>query len=89
MKKSWVEKRDCKKSYKIKTIDKKFADMPQESEMLIVSLPFNDEYIKSIPIRKSIEPSRIRDALARKYKADNTCPVTTGIFLRIISEAPY
>ena len=28
MKKSWIEKRDCEKSFKIKTIDKKFADIP-------------------------------------------------------------
>ena len=25
MKKSWIEKRDCEKSFKIKTIDKKFV----------------------------------------------------------------
>ena len=24
-----------------------------------------------------------------RYKADKTCPVTTGIFLRIVSEASY
>ena len=31
----------------------------------------------------------MRDDLAKKYKADKTCPVTTGIFLRIVSEASY
>ena len=32
MKKSWIEKRDCEKSFKIKTIDKKFADIPKGSK---------------------------------------------------------
>ena len=33
----------------------------------------------------------MRDDLAclKQYQADKTCPVTTGIFLRIISEASY
>ena len=31
----------------------------------------------------------MRENLAKKYKADKTCPVTTGIFLRIVSEASY
>ena len=34
-KKTWIEKRDCDKSYKIKTIDKKFADIPGGSKMFI------------------------------------------------------
>ena len=31
----------------------------------------------------------MRDDLAKDYQADKTCPVTTGIFLRIVSEASY
>ena len=31
----------------------------------------------------------MRDDLAKVYQADKTCPVTTGIFLRIVSEASY
>ena len=31
----------------------------------------------------------MRDDLAKKHNADKTCPVTTGIFLRIVSEASY
>ena len=37
-KKTWIEKRDCDKSYKIKTIDKKFADIPEGSKMFIPCL---------------------------------------------------
>jgi len=89
MKKSWIEKRDCQKSFKIKTIDKKFADIPEGSKMLIASPPIIDEYVKSIDYGKFVEPIKMRDDLAKQYQADKTCPVTAGIFLRIISEASY
>ena len=89
MRKSWIEKRDCEKSYKIKIIDKKFADIPKGSRMLIASPPIIDEYVKSILYGEFIEPVKMRDDLAKEYQADKTCPVTTGIFLRIVSEASY
>ena len=31
----------------------------------------------------------MRDDLAKDYQEDKTCPVITGIFLRIVSEASY
>ena len=88
-KKTWIEKRDCDKSYKIKTIDKKFADIPEGSKMFIPTPRIIDDYIKHIPYGKSTELSTMRNDLATDYQADKTCPVTTGIFLRIVSEASY
>ena len=57
--------------------------------MLIASPPIIDEYIKSILYGQFVEPVKMRDDLAKDYQADKTCPVTTGIFLRIVSEASY
>ena len=88
-KKTWIEKRDCNKSYKIKTIYKKFADIPEGSKMFIATPRIIDDYIKHIPYGKSTELSTMRNDLAIEYQADNTCPVTIGIFLRIVSEASY
>ena len=88
-KKTWVEKRDCDNSYKIKTIDKKFADIPEGSKMFISTPKIIDDYIKQIPFGKSTELSTMRNDLAIDYQAHKTCPVTTGIFLRIVSEASY
>ena len=89
MNKSWTDKRDCQKSFKIKTTTKRFADILEGSNMLIASPPIINDYVKSLPYGKFVEPSTMRDDLAKKYKADKTCPVTTGIFLRIVSEASY
>jgi len=46
-----------------------------------------DEVIRTIPKGKLITTNQIRKKLAKPYKADSTCPMTLGIFLRIISEA--
>ena len=89
MKNSWIKKRNCEKSFKIKTIDKKFADIPRGSKMLITSPPNIDEYVKSILFGEFIEPLKMRDDLAKEFQANKTCPVTKGIFLRIVSEAAY
>ena len=88
-KKTWVEKRDCDNSYKIKTIDKKFADIPEGSKMFISTPKIIDDYIKQIPFGKSTELLTMRNDLAIDYQAHKTCPVTKGIFLRIVSEASY
>ena len=88
-KKTWIEKRDCDKSFKIKTIDKDFADIPKGSKMFIATPQIIDAYVKHIPFGKSTELSTMRYDLAIEYQADKTCPVTTGIFLRIISEASF
>ena len=48
MKKSWIEKRDCEKSFKIKIIDKNFADIPKGSRMLTASPLIIDKYVKLI-----------------------------------------
>ena len=57
--------------------------------MFIATPRIIDEYIKHIPYGKSTELSTMRNDLATDYQADKTCPVTTGIFLRIVSEASY
>ena len=41
-------KENCKKSYKIKTIDKKFADIIEGSKMFIATPLIIDEYVKQI-----------------------------------------
>lgn len=58
-KKTWLEKRDCNKSFKIKTIDKKFADIPEGSKMLIATPQIIDDYVNHIPFGQSRELTTI------------------------------
>jgi len=45
-----------------------------------------DGLVRKVPKGKLITVRQIREKLARQFKAEATCPLTTGIFLRIISE---
>ena len=85
MPKSWIEKRDCEKSFQIKITKKTFADIPEGSKMLIVSPPIIDDYIKNISFSRQSDLKTMRKDLALTYNAHKTCPVTTGIFLRIVA----
>ena len=89
MAKSWIEKRDNKKEYEVKINPKKFADMPEGSKMLIPTPKIVDSYVKKIPSGIFINTKRLRQELAFDKEAEVTCPLVTGISLRIISEAAY
>lgn len=45
-----------------------------------------DNLVRTIPKGKLVTIKQIREKLAKDFKAESTCPLTTGIFLRIISE---
>lgn len=89
MKKSWTEKLNSPKPFQVKTLDKKFADMPVGCKMFIATPKIVDEYINAIPFGSTTDLQTLRNDLAIEYKADKTCPVTSGIFLRIVSEAAF
>jgi len=86
-KKSWVEKRNCGKAPHIKVIDKVFAGIPAGSKLLISSPLEIDAFVRDIHKGAQINPAEMRQTLAKRHKADATCPVSTGIFLRIVIEA--
>ncbi len=89
MRKSWKEKLNIDKPYAVKRLDKNFSDMKVGENMLIATPKIVDEYIKQIPKGINVNIKTLRKNLALTYNADTTCPVTTGIFLRIVSEAAY
>ncbi len=45
-----------------------------------------DELIRQVPKRKLVTVKQIRERLAKDFKADSACPLTTGIFIRIAAE---
>jgi 6-O-methylguanine DNA methyltransferase, DNA binding domain len=55
--------------------------------MLIPTPKLVDELIRKIPKGKLATVSELRRKLASDFKADVTCPLTTGIFVRIAAEA--
>jgi len=88
--KTWADKvNDPAKEFIVKKLEKDFADMPAGSKMLIATPKIIDEYIRQIPKGKSSSLATMRRDLANEYGAEYTCPVTSGIFLRIVSEAAH
>lgn len=87
--KSWAEKMNPKATFKVEKTDKDFADVPQGSRLLIATPAIVDEYLKNIPEGTATSLQQMRKDLAAEFDADYTCPVTSGIFLRIVAENAY
>jgi len=87
--KTWQEKLHVDKQAAVKKNDFDFADIPAGSKMLIATPLIVDAYIRQIPKGHFTDIKQIRKDLAAEYKAQYTCPVTTGIFIRIAAEAAY
>ena len=87
--KSWVYKRENCKSHQTKTLSKDIAGMSKGSKMLIANTKILDDFINKIPSGDFVEIKELRSTLAKQFNCDVTCPLTTGIFIRIVSEAAY
>ena len=87
--KSWADKIKPEMQFKIERTDKKFADIPEGSNMLIPTPLIVDAYIRAIPEGRERSLQQMRKDLAAEYNADYTCPVTSGIFLRIVAENAF
>ncbi len=89
MAKTWQEKFNSTKPFLIKTIEKRFADLPAGTKMLIATPKIIDAYINEIPLGMEVDLKTLRKDIALTHFADNACPVTTGIFLRVVSEVAF
>lgn len=87
--KTWAEKMQTPAAPEVKRTDKKFADIPENSMMLIPTPVIIDDYINQIPKGKTVDVNTLRNDLAMENHAAKTCPLTTGIFLRIVAEAAW
>ena len=57
--------------------------------MLIATPKIVADYVRQIPEGYEADVKKIRKDLAAEYGAEYTCPVTTGIFLRVAAEVAY
>ena len=70
----------------VKILDKDFSDLKAGEKMLISSPEEIARYISDIPRGTIVTPKQMRLDLAHQHGADNSCPVSTGIFLRLAIE---
>jgi len=85
-KKSWQQKFESAEPPAISVIEKPMFGMAAGSRVLISSPDEIATLLRSIPAGQTREVEWIRVELANRHGADATCPLTTGIFLRIIGE---
>jgi hypothetical protein len=86
MAKTWQQKFDNGQEPIVKTVNRPVGGMAPGDRMLISSPAEIDEYIRSIPYGTCIEVAQLRNDIAHKHGADGMCPLTAGIFIRIVSE---
>lgn len=87
--KTWIEKRDIKREPHVEVLEKAFADIQPGEKMLVPTPTIVDAYVREIPKGKEITITQMRKDLAAEYYAHNTCPLTSGILIRIVAEAAY
>ncbi|OHB68703.1 MAG: hypothetical protein A2Y77_17065 [Planctomycetes bacterium RBG_13_62_9] len=87
--KTWHEKLENPVEGLPKVVDvpDKWMKMMGGRRVLVPTPMMVHDLVQIVPERKLITVGQIRQQLAQPFQADSTCPLTTGIFLRIISEA--
>jgi hypothetical protein len=85
--KSWRQKMDNPNLPKLVAIPPNMQKRFGEGTMLVPSPVEVEAFIRTVRPGSVTTVSRIREFLAGKYSADVTCPLTTGIFVRIAAEA--
>jgi hypothetical protein len=83
---SWREKLEKPQDVKVVKIPPKMSRFGRGT-MLIPTPKLVDELIRQVPKRKLVTVSELRRKLAADFGTDVTCPLTTGIFVRIAAEA--
>src|SRR5438067_5198339 len=83
--KSWREKLDRQQEARV--VEAPAGYRHGVGRMLIPAPRQVDALVRQVPAGRLVTPAQIRDVLARRHDADFTCPLCTGIFLRISAEA--
>src|SRR6202012_2844941 len=87
--KTWQEKLHNGAQPKVEVTDKKMADVPGGATLFIPTPEIVDAYIRNIPAGTNTSLQQMRKDLAAANNAEYSCPITSGIFLRIAAEAAY
>ncbi|MBI2831397.1 MAG: MGMT family protein [Chloroflexi bacterium] len=73
---------------KLETGQREIVDDPKGRGKMLIPRPLDvDAMIRKVGQGKLVTVDQLRERLAKDFKADFTCPLCTGIFLRIAAEA--
>jgi hypothetical protein len=75
-----------KKEAKRVVLESRFAGIPAGSILFVATPDIVAKYIRKIPSGTIRPVEWVRRDLAKRHKADATCPVSTSIFLRMVAQ---
>jgi hypothetical protein len=73
----------------VDVLEKPFAGLKPGQKLFIASPRLVADEIAKLPAGKAETVAAFRLRLAKRHKADATCPLSTGIFVRIAAEAAW
>jgi hypothetical protein len=82
----WREKMERPQEPKLVQVPPKMSQFGK-GMMLIPTPKLVDEIVRQVARGRLVTVGEIRRKLAADFSADLTCPLTTGIFVRIVAEA--
>jgi alkylated DNA nucleotide flippase Atl1 len=85
--KSAIEKRDNAPAPLVSDVHESRSAAFPVGRMLVASPLELQRIVARVPAGRVLTTGALRAALATRFSADYTCPLTTGIFLRVIAEA--
>ncbi|MFM8349430.1 MAG: hypothetical protein ACKN9D_00015 [Actinomycetales bacterium] len=84
---TWSQKMDKPPAPVVKPLDRRFAGH-HPGELMLISTPRTIQArVRRLRPGTAITIAELRDRLASSADADFTCPLSTGIFLRIVAES--
>jgi hypothetical protein len=86
---TWGERLRASTKHEVKPAPMDFAGMKAGQIMLVPSATMVDRFIRAIPEGVAIDVKTLRSRLAKRYRAQVTCPITTGFHLKTVAEAAY
>lgn len=82
-----IDRRDTYAAPTVEQLDAPKGRLYPPGAMLIASPLAVDALVRRVPRGRVVTLGALRATLAAAHGADYTCPMTTGIFLRIVAEA--
>lgn len=87
--KSWSERLNDSRPHQVKPAPVDIAGMKKGEIMLVPTAKQVDAFMRAIAKGESMDVPTFREKLARRYKAQVTCPITMGFHLRTVAEAAW
>jgi hypothetical protein len=86
MAKTWQEKFESAPAPTVTVLTAPTAGLKSGQKLFIASPELVDKELRKIRRGRTKTVKELRARMAKEHGADGTCPLTTGIFLRIVAE---